>query len=151
MAQRKSSRSNGRADQKRHVPRNDLPVDVPYLAEDLGHALDVDGEPAAVDFRALRTDPEIRQLAISVWSQFQAGKSMERHAQQMDAEGVAFGDLWAPGITTSLTTSSTLEEINTYRKQLLFRATFLEAILTQTLSELEAIERTINNKQDKRD
>lgn len=112
-----------------------------YLATELGHSVDHEGEPLGLDFPLLRRDAEFREFTMSLWRQFQATRTMNSRARELDREGLTEADLWEPGITEFLPTSSTPEQMRRYKQKLLFRANFLEAILTETIGELKKLDR----------
>lgn len=112
-----------------------------YLAAELGHSVDHEGEPLGLDFPLLRRDAEFREFTMSLWRQFQATRTMNSRARELEQEGLTNADLWEPGITEFLPTSSTPEQMRRYKQKLLFRASFLEAVLTETIGELKKLDR----------
>jgi hypothetical protein len=86
----------------------------------------------------LALEPGLKQLALKLWRDFQTGRvSVEKSLQ---GAGLEKEDLWKPGISETLTTSSTNDEISRYRQKLQYRADFLEAALEETLLQLEGLE-----------
>lgn len=138
---------NSRKDaQQRATPRPAKVANTPasqqeYLAAELGHSVDHEGEPLGLDFPLMRRDAEFREFTLSLWRQFQATRTLNSRSREMDQEGLTNADLWEPGITEFLPTSSTPEQLRRYKQKLLFRATFLEAILTETIGELKKLDR----------
>jgi hypothetical protein len=113
-------------------------IDGTLLAPEFGAKLDESGEPLPVKFNELALDPGLKQLALKLWRDFQTGRgSVEKSLQ---GAGLDKEDLWKPGITETLTTSSTKGEIARFRQKLQFRADFLEAALEETLLQLEGLE-----------
>jgi hypothetical protein len=112
-----------------------------YLAAELGHQVDQEGEPLGLDFPLLRRDAEFREFTLSLWRQFQATRTISSQARELEQEGLSNADLWEPGITEFLPTSSTPEQLRRYKQKLLFRASFLEAVLTETIGELKKLDR----------
>ncbi len=114
------------------------PGDGTFLAPEFGAKLDESGEPLPVKINELAFDPGLKQLALKLWRDFQTGRvSVEKSLQ---GAGLDKEDLWKPGITETLTTSSTTDEIARYRQKLQFRADFLESALEETLLQLEGLE-----------
>ncbi len=103
----------------------------------MGASLDVDGCALPVRLRDLSLQPALGQLALRLLRDF--GNKRAAMNDSLRREGLTEEDLWQPGITEVLTTSSTEEEIRRYRQKLQFRADFLEAALEETLLELEAL------------
>jgi hypothetical protein len=110
-----------------------------YLAVELGHSVDQEGEPTGLDDPASRGDADFQEFTLSLWRQVQSARSSNK--REMEDEGLTTGDLWAPGITEFLPTSSTPEELRRYKQKLLFRANVLEVILTETVAELKWLDR----------
>lgn len=110
-----------------------------FLAPELGARADPDGEPLGVDLRDLRFDREVRQLAWRLWRDYQ--KSVRVQPQALVDAGLSPVELWQPGITESLETCSTEDELRRYRQKLRFRADFLEIMLEETLTEMEKADR----------
>jgi hypothetical protein len=95
-------------------------------------------EAPELGLRTLLHDPKIRDLGLRLWRQF---SGMEASSERdLSEAGLSFTDLWKPGVTEQVTTSSTAEEIARYRKTLTYRAKFLEAVLEETLADLERID-----------
>lgn len=111
-----------------------------YLAAELGQPVDHEGEPLGLDFPLLRRDREWREFTLSLWRQFQATRTLNAQTRELEQEGLAAADLWEPGITEFLPTSSTPEQMRRYKQKLLFRANFLEAALTETVAELKKLD-----------
>jgi hypothetical protein len=112
-----------------------------YLATELGHSVDHEGEPMGLDFPLLRRDTEFREFTMSLWRQFQASRTLSNSVRELEQEGLTQADLWEPGITEFFPTSSTPEQMRRYKQKLLFRASFLEAVLTETIAELKKLDR----------
>jgi len=112
-----------------------------YLAAELGQSVDHEGEPLGLVFPLLRHDREWREFTISLWRQFRATRSLNAQTRELEQEGLTTADLWEPGITEFLPTSSTPEQMRRYKQKLLFRANFLEAALTETVAELKKLDR----------
>jgi hypothetical protein len=109
-----------------------------FLAPEFGAKLDESGEPLPVKISELALEPGLKQLALKLWRDFQTGRvSVEKSLQ---GAGLEKEDLWKPGISETLTTSSTNDEISRYRQKLQYRADFLEAALEETLLQLEGLE-----------
>lgn len=121
--------------------RRDAEVEQEYLAAELGHWLDDDGEPVGLEFPGLRQDPKFREFFQSIFQQFQTTRALHKHARDMEREGLTSEEIWAPGLTELLPTNCTAEQLRRYKQKLLFRANFLEAILTETVAELKRLER----------
>jgi hypothetical protein len=111
-----------------------------YLATELGHEVDHEGEPSGLEVPS-GGDANFREFTIGLWRQVQASRSVQGQLREMEQEGLAAADIWAPGITETLPTSSSAEDIRRYKQKLLFRANVLEAALTETISELKGLER----------
>jgi hypothetical protein len=112
-----------------------------YLAVELGHSVDNEGEPLGLDFPLMRRDSEFREFTMSLWRQFQATRTISSRARELEQQGLTNADLWEPGITEFLPTTSTPEQMRRYKQKLLFRASFLEAMLTETIGELKRLDR----------
>jgi hypothetical protein len=112
-----------------------------YLAVELGHAADDEGEPLGLDFPVLRSDPEFRKLGVSLWRQMQATKAASTQLRELQEQGLTSADLWEPGVVEFLPTNSTPEQVRRYKQKLLFRARLLEAVLTETVAELKWLDR----------
>lgn len=107
-----------------------------FLGPELGGAFDAHGEPVSLNARDLVVDRELRQLAWRLWQEQQRrhGKAPRRRLADADLEP---SDLWQPGVTETLQTCSTEDELKRYRLKLRFRADLLEALLEETLADLE--------------
>lgn len=113
--------------------------DLNFLALEFGGRVSPDGEPLGMDFRELRFDQEIRQIAWRAWQDYQ--RSVKNKPQALAEAGLTPVDLWKPGISETLETCSSEEELRRYRMKLTLRADFLEALLEETLSELDKANR----------
>ena len=106
-----------------------------FLGPELAAGVLDNEEAPEFSLKVLLKDPKIRDLGLRLWRQFSgAGATNER---AMNESGLTFADLWKPGVTESVTTSSTAEELSRYRQTLEYRAKFLEALLEETLADLE--------------
>ncbi|MGF1641568.1 MAG: hypothetical protein ACFCUO_11525 [Rhodospirillales bacterium] len=114
-----------------------------FLAPEFGAKLDESGEPLPVRFSELSFDPGLKQLAAKLWRDFQGGRASVEKA--IEGAGLGKEDLWKPGISETLTTSSSPDEIARYRQKLQFRADFLEAALEETLVQIEGLEHYASN------
>ncbi len=112
-----------------------------YLAAELGHSIDDEGEPIGLGSQMARTDSELQEFTLQLWRQAQSGRNLRSQMRDMEREGLTADDLWAAGITEILPTSSTADEVRRYKQKLLFRASVLEAVLTETISELKRLDR----------
>lgn len=112
-----------------------------YLAAELGHAVDRDGEPIGLNGSMARGDAELQNYAVQLWSQVSAGRALRGQLRELERDGMTMEDIWATGITELLPTSCTLDEVQRYKRKLLFRANVLEAILTETVTELKRVDR----------
>lgn len=112
-----------------------------YLAAELGHAVDRDGEPVGLNNNMVRRDKALQEYFSDLWRQMQHGRALRRERQDLEREGFSADEIWAAGITETLPTSSTAEEVRRYKKKLLFRASVLEALLTETVAELKRVGR----------
>jgi hypothetical protein len=126
-------RRNGGREQQ--APRQE------YLAAELGHTLDSEGEPIGLGNPLARQDSELQEFTHQLWRQAQTGRELRNQLKDMEQEGLTPDDLWAAGITELLPTTSTPDEVRRYRQKLLFRANFLEAVLTETIAELKRLGR----------
>jgi hypothetical protein len=117
------------------------PSEQEYLAVELGHLADREGEPAGLNSPASRRDGEIQAFAIELWRQAHAGRTVSTQLREMEREGLATDEVWAAGITEFLPTSSTADELRLYKKKLLFRANLLEAFLMETVAGLKRLDR----------
>jgi hypothetical protein len=141
MARQSRKTAQGAATPRRAGARGVPASQQAYLAAELGHSVDNEGEPLGLDFPLLRRDSEFREFTMSLWRQFQASRTLNSRVRELEQEGLSNADLWEPGITEFLPTSSTPEQMRRYKQKLLFRATFLEAVLTETISELKKLDR----------
>jgi hypothetical protein len=141
MARQSRKVAQGAAAPRRTKVTNTPASQQKYLAAELGHSLDHEGEPVGLDFPLLRRDEEFREFTMSLWRQFQASRTLNSRVRELEQEGLSNADLWEPGITDFLPTSSTPEQMRRYKQKLLFRATFLEAVLTETIGELKKLDR----------
>ena len=111
-----------------------------FLAGELGGEIDEDGEIVGAKMREFLLDPDLRALGMRCWQQMKGRAPAD--AKNPGEAGPDIGDLFAPGMTEFVTSSSTAEELERYRTKLAFRADLLEALLKETLSELEALAKT---------
>lgn len=108
-----------------------------FLGPEFGLDFDDDGEPVGLTLRQLFRDPELRQMGLRLWRQFQDyGVTDEK---SLERAGMTLDELIKPGVSETLSTSSTPEEIRRYRMKLEYRADLLEALLDETLAELEGL------------
>jgi hypothetical protein len=108
-----------------------------FLGPELAFGVQGNDEAPEFSLKMLLHDPKIRDLGLRLWRQFSgAGATSER---DLGEAGLSFADLWKPGVTEGLTTSSTAEEVARYRLTLEYRAKFLEALLEETLADLERV------------
>ena len=112
----------------------------PYLAAELGHSVDHEGEPIGAGSPLARSDAQLQEYTLQLWQQMQSRRGVDQHVQSMERAGLTIDDLWTTGVTDRLATSSTPDEVRRYRQNLLFRANLLEAILTETVAELRRLE-----------
>jgi len=96
-------------------------------------------------------DPDFREFMIALWRQVQQGRAMQAQLREMEREGLSPADLWAPGMTEFIPTSTSSDDFRRYQKKLLFRANILEALLTETVAELKRMERVRPYDADKTD
>lgn len=113
-------------------------ADRPYLGQEMGVSLDDDGSPLPVTLKELYLQPALMQLTLRLLEDF--GAKRAEVGENLHKAGLTEADLWKPGITETLSTSSTPDEIDRYRLKLRFRADFLEAALEETLLELEELD-----------
>lgn len=107
------------------------------LAAEMGASLDVDSCALPVTLKDLSLQPALRQLALRLLRDF--GNKRAAISEALRREDLTEEDLWKPGVSEALTSSSTEDEIRRYRLKLQFRADFLEAALEETLLELEGL------------
>ena len=112
-----------------------------YLATELGHVVDYEGEPAGVENPTTRRDPQFQEFTLALWREVQNTRSSNSQMREVEREGLTTGDLWAPGISEFLPTSSTPDEMRRYKQKLLFRANMLEAVLIETVAQLKSLDR----------
>jgi hypothetical protein len=108
-----------------------------FLGPELAAGVSGNEEAPEFSLKLLLHDPKIRDLGLRLWRQFSGAGAMSE--RELNEAGITFGDLWKPGVTESVTTSSTAEEIARYRKTLEYRAKFLEALLEETLADIERV------------
>lgn len=91
------------------------------------------------DFRRFRHDAQLQQLALDLWRDYleRSGLGKEKLGEILDREDLKPADLWAPGLSETITVGSTEDEVRRYRKKLEFRAEVLSGLLRETLGELE--------------
>ena len=111
-----------------------------YLAAELGQPVDRDGEPIGAGSPMARTDSELQEYTLHLWRQTQTGRGVPGRVREMEREGFTIDDIWAAGVTETLSTSSTADEVRRYKQKLLFRANLLEAILSETVAELRRLD-----------
>jgi hypothetical protein len=111
-----------------------------YLAAELGHAVDHEGEPVGIDLPKSQSDPVYEEFTLSLWRQIRSTRSLSGQFREMEREGLTPAELMSPGITEFLPTATTTEDLKLYKKKLLFRANVLEAMLTETVAELKRID-----------
>jgi hypothetical protein len=111
-----------------------------YLAAELGHAVDHEGEPIGIDIPPSQSDPVYQEFTHALWRQMRASRSLSGQFREMEREGLTPMELLAPGITEFLPTSTTIEELQRYKKKLLFRANVLEAMLIEAVAELKRVD-----------
>ena len=130
-ARSKARTSSAKASSKPKMPR--------FLAAELGHPVDHDGEPIGAGSRAALGDAELQRYTLQLWRQMQSRRGVNTHIPAMERAGVTIDQIWTAGVTDRLTTSSTPDEVKRYRQKLLFRANLLESILTETVDELQRL------------
>lgn len=113
-------------------------ADRPYLGQEMGVSLDDDGSPLPVTLKELYLQPALMQLTLRLLEDF--GAKRAEVGENLHKAGLTEADLWKPGISETLSTSSTPDEIARYRLKLRFRADFLEAALEETILELEELD-----------
>ena len=139
------------ADQKRPTSADIQASRQEYLAAELGHSVDHWGEPSGLERAMSGDDPDFREFMIALWRQVQQGRAMQAQLREMEREGLSPADLWAPGMTEFIPTSTSSDDFRRYQKKLLFRANILEALLTETVAELKRMERVRPYDADKTD
>lgn len=112
-----------------------------YLAAELGHTVDREAEPVGLNSIRARHDKALQDYALQLWRQVQHGRALRSELKGLEREGLTADEIWAAGITETLPTSSTPDEVRRYKQKLLFRANVLEALLTGTVSELKRLSR----------
>ena len=110
-----------------------------FLAQELGGAVGEDGEILGVSLKDLFLDPHLKAMALRYWQQMQGKKALDE--KTLEQAGLTVSDLFAPGLTESVSSSSSPQELERYRTKLEFRADLLEALLEETIAELEGLER----------
>lgn len=110
-----------------------------FLAPEFGISLDDEGEPVSLTFRQFFRDPQLRQMGLRLWRQFQDYGVIDE--KSLEKAGMTLDELAKPGMSEFITTSSTEEEVRRYRLKLEYRADLLEAVLQETLAELETLSR----------
>ena len=128
--------ANGAAAPKR-TPRRKAKL--PFLAAELGQPVDHEGEPIGAGSRAAMSDTELQRYTLRLWQQMQSRRGVNTHGPAMERAGVTIDQIWTAGVTETLTTSSSPDDVRRYKQKLLFRANLLEAILTETVSELHRL------------
>lgn len=96
------------------------------------------GGGARMGLDKVAADPALRKMGVDLWRQMQGAPEGGQVPPPTSVE-----DLWKQLPGASLTSSSTAEEIGRYRDRLQFRATLLEALLEETLHELDLLARAI--------
>jgi hypothetical protein len=112
----------------------------PYLATELGQPADHKGEVVGAGAPLAQSGADLQAYVLQLWRQTQTGRVVPGHLREMESAGFTIDDLWAAGVTETLSTSSTPDEIRRYRQKLLFRANLLEAILWETVAELRQLD-----------
>jgi hypothetical protein len=108
-----------------------------FLVQELGGAT-VDGdEVVGIGFKDLFQDPQLRRMGIRLWKQMHGQDVVDETA--LKEASLTINDIFQPGLSECVTSSSTKEEIDRYRLKLEFRADMLEALLDQTIAELESL------------
>ena len=113
---------------------------LPYLAVELGQPSDHDGEPIGAGSAKARSDEDLQRYALQLWRQMQSGRVVNRYVRAIERAGLTTDEVWTAGLGEVRTTSSTADEIRRYRQKVLFRANLLEAILTETVADLNRLE-----------
>jgi hypothetical protein len=113
-----------------------------YLAAELGQPLDRTGEPVGTGAATTGSDTALLEYTLRLWRQMQFGSLIKEPLLAIDRAELTIDDIWAAGVTDTISTSSTPDEIRRYRQKLLFRANLLEALLTETVADLHRLERT---------
>jgi hypothetical protein len=111
-----------------------------YLAAELGQPVDQDGEPIGAGSAMARSDDALQDYTLQLWRQTQTGRGVPGRVREMERDGFTIDDIWAAGVTETLSTSSTPDEVRRYKQKLLFRANLLEAILSETVAELRRLD-----------
>ncbi len=131
---RGKSSSAKRPSARRRVPR--------YLAAELGQPVDHAGEPIGAGSALSHSDTALLEYTLRLWRQMQFGNPLKEPIKAVERAGFTVDDLWAAGVTETLPTSSSAEEVRRYKQKLLFRANLLEALLTETVADLHRLDRT---------
>lgn len=107
------------------------------LAQDMGASLDETGEAVLLTLQEISARPALQHLALRLFNDFRSRRAAIR--ESLRNEGLSEADLWAPGVSESVSAESSDEDIRRYRLKLQYRADFLKAALEETLQELDAV------------
>ncbi|MBF0373768.1 MAG: hypothetical protein HQL39_10160 [Alphaproteobacteria bacterium] len=86
---------------------------------------------APINLKDAAADPALRKMGVELWRQMRGTPEAP--------PPTSVEDLWKQLPNARLNSSSTADEINRYRERLGFRATMLEALLEETLHELDLL------------
>ena len=111
----------------------------PYLAAELGQPVDHEGEPIGAGSPLVRSDADLQAYALRLWRQMQSGRVVSGYLRAVERAGLTIDEVWTVGIAETGTTSSSPDELRRYHQKLLFRANLLEAILSETVAELQRL------------
>ncbi len=115
-------------------------------------SLDVadDDVSRGLDYKRLAQEEKLKDLAGSLWREYQRRISISKEAFEaaLARDDLTLGDLFAPGVTEFVETSSSQEELDQYKKKLQFRIELLELFLTETMEELSKAERWVPQAQE---
>ncbi|ADM09551.1 hypothetical protein PB2503_07469 [Parvularcula bermudensis HTCC2503] len=107
--------------------------------------LDSSDEPVqrGLDFKRVVQDEQLRNLGVHLWREYQAkiSVSREKFDQALEAENLTLADLWAPGVTEDIDVGSSSEDVDAFKKKLMFRIQILEVLLNISRADLERAER----------
>jgi hypothetical protein len=110
-----------------------------YLAAELGQPVDHEGEPIGAGSALVQSDAELQAYSLHLWRQMQSGGAMRGYIRAIERAGLTIDEVWTVGITDIQSTSSTPDELRRYQQKLLFRANLLEAILSETVADLQRL------------
>ncbi|MBF0334644.1 MAG: hypothetical protein HQL40_13525 [Alphaproteobacteria bacterium] len=104
------------------------------LAPELNPARAAEGV-ARMSLKDVVADPALRKMGVELWRQMRGTPEAP--------PPTSVEDLWKQLPSARLNSSSTADEIDRYRERLSFRATMLEALLEETLHELDLLARAV--------